>query len=170
MNISTGLSVDDRHVLDAYGSRSVNMPSRRKNLIRARRKRVRDFVMRRAADSGNPPPLAGYECVMVHPLADDTEILAKIGWSPERCLAVDVYWRIGDDVVLLQVCSAWPGGSERVQLSSALTWCFCPSVLDPDSAGSVVHSLRRKTMRLTCALPAAPDIGAQKFEITMSRH
>ncbi len=86
------------------------MPTRRKNQSRARQRRLRDFEKRLAADGGNPPALAPYECVLVHPLADDHELLVRIEWSSEKCTSVDAYWRLGNDVVFLQVCSPWPGG------------------------------------------------------------
>ena len=88
------------------------MPTRRKILTRARRQRLRDFEHRRNADDGNPPALNGYECVLVHPLADESERLARLNYAAEKCTSVDAYWRLGYDVVFLQVSTPWPGGPE----------------------------------------------------------
>ncbi len=88
------------------------MPTRRKRYTRAKRRRQRDFAKRLAADSGNPIALAAYRCVLVHPLADDHKLLASMDWSSEQCTSVDAYWRFGDDIAFLQVCSSWPGSGK----------------------------------------------------------
>lgn len=39
----------------------------------------------------------------VHPCADEGELLAKLGYSSERCTSVDLWWSDGVDVAFVQV-------------------------------------------------------------------
>jgi hypothetical protein len=70
-------------------------------------RRRRDFEAR-AADEAQPPMTlaAGGEIVTIHPLADEQELLSRLGIRPEECRSVDGYWRVGGDVVFLQVSTA----------------------------------------------------------------
>lgn len=40
---------------------------------------------------------------VVHPLADETALLAEIGITPEDCWSADAYWRYRDSVYFVQV-------------------------------------------------------------------
>lgn len=55
---------------------------------------------------------------VVHPLADETDLLAELAVGPEECRFVDAYWRYRDSVYFLQfkattVCASEPGISYR---------------------------------------------------------
>lgn len=45
---------------------------------------------------------------VVHPLADETALLAELGVAPENCLWTDAYWRFGGSVYFVQVVSSTP--------------------------------------------------------------
>jgi hypothetical protein len=66
--------------------------------------RLADFAARKA---GHPDlvavPERDWEYIVIHPCADESEILDRIGWPAERCVSVDFYWRCGRDVALVQV-------------------------------------------------------------------
>jgi len=79
------------------------MPTRRRHYGRERRKRLDDFAKRLAAASEACPFRP--ECVRVHPLADERELLARIGVEPAECLYVDAYWHIGGDVLFLEIAA-----------------------------------------------------------------
>jgi hypothetical protein len=63
-----------------------------------------------ASEEGNgaSPIAAGGEIVTVHPLADEYDLLSRLGIRPEECVSVDSYWSIDGDVVFLQLIAASP--------------------------------------------------------------
>ena len=80
---------------------------------RDRQKLVQDFEQRARYDreTGDlrhllegPRSLAW----VVHPLADEMDLLAELGIPPERCRSADAYWRFGDNVYFVQFCSSTP--------------------------------------------------------------
>jgi hypothetical protein len=40
---------------------------------------------------------------VVHPTADETELLAELGMRPEECWGADAYWRYRDSVYVVQL-------------------------------------------------------------------
>ena len=69
--------------------------------------RIRDFKERVANEPAGARNLrAGGEIVTIHPMADESELLASLGLSPSDCIAVDAYWLVGGDVVFLQLHTA----------------------------------------------------------------
>lgn len=70
---------------------------------RQRKKRLRDFASR--VSSGGRKLQSKGEIVCVHPLADETDLLDKLGITPADCTSVDGYWAVDGDVVFLQVNS-----------------------------------------------------------------
>lgn len=70
-----------------------------------RARRVKDFESRKAVPEESVFSVEGveWEYIPVHPLADEVDLLCRLGVSPEQCVSVDCYWRFGDDVALLQV-------------------------------------------------------------------
>jgi hypothetical protein len=67
-----------------------------------RSQRLQDFKTR----AGAMPLGAGGEIVTIHPLADEPELVSRLGITPEECTSVDGYWCIGEDVVFLQLGTA----------------------------------------------------------------
>lgn len=69
--------------------------------------RLSDFEGRARANPGNviENKKRGWRYIPVHPMADEKEVLEKLGLKPESCSKVDCYWNIGRDVVFLQVIS-----------------------------------------------------------------
>jgi len=47
-----------------------------------------------------------WQCIAIHPTADETDLLARIGRRAEDCLEADFYWCVDEDVYFLQVQSA----------------------------------------------------------------
>jgi hypothetical protein len=47
---------------------------------------------------------------VVHPTADETELLAEIGIKPENCRSADAYWRYRDSVYFVTVNGCRPPG------------------------------------------------------------
>ncbi len=70
---------------------------------RHRKRRLRDFETR-----GEPTKLlspSGEDLglyIEVHPFSDDVDALAELSWSADRCRAVDLYWKVNQDVVFVQ--------------------------------------------------------------------
>jgi hypothetical protein len=59
----------------------------------------------RVAGVGWPPyeVTEGGEVLLIHPLADEHDVLQQLKMTPENCVAVDGYWAVRGDVVFLQV-------------------------------------------------------------------
>ena len=70
--------------------------------------RLRDFAARSAGHPGGVyvHAASGTRYLPIHPFADEADLLARIGASPEGCRGVDAYWEIGGDVCFLEVWSA----------------------------------------------------------------
>ncbi len=60
--------------------------------------------------------------IAVHPMADEEEVLKRLGVTRDTCTSVDCYWKYDDDVYFLQVDSStsnpretglWARTSER---------------------------------------------------------
>jgi hypothetical protein len=66
--------------------------------------RMRDFNARArdAPEAGFEDPSVG-EYIAVNPLADEVDLLDRLGISPSQCTKVDCYWKRGGDVCFLQV-------------------------------------------------------------------
>jgi hypothetical protein len=73
------------------------MTSRR----RLRLKHLRDFSRR--GDVGDILRFRDSEYIPLHPFADDDALLERIGWQSENCTTVAAYWKIYEDVVLIEV-------------------------------------------------------------------
>jgi len=65
---------------------------------------VKDFDQRvQAADPVQLLTRASSVAIVVHPTADETELLQRIGSEPSRCESVDTYWRYGESVYWVEV-------------------------------------------------------------------
>jgi hypothetical protein len=73
----------------------------------SRSARLADFEQRVADD-----PSSVYELgdrgrfVTVHPMSDEQSLLDQLALPPQSCIAVDLYWQLGDDVVFVQFSSS----------------------------------------------------------------
>ena len=75
--------------------------------------RLADYERRAALE---PPTtlrraVVSSDYVAVHPFGDDRRTLQGLRVGPSQCKAVDLYWRIGDDVVFVQVEAVAPASS-----------------------------------------------------------
>ena len=70
---------------------------------RLRRRRLADFRRRAdfAPESVYRHPERGWEYIPVHPFADETDILEKLGLGSDDCTSADVWWCTGEDRALL---------------------------------------------------------------------
>ena len=80
---------------------------------RDRQKLVEEFEerVRYTRETGNLRPLLARPrslAWVVHPLADETDLLAEIGAAPESCWSADAYWRFGESVYFVQLFSSTP--------------------------------------------------------------
>jgi hypothetical protein len=71
--------------------------------------RLSDFRSR-CADDVEVLRLRDSEYIPIHPFADDQALLERIGWQSEKCISVDAYWRVTDDVVFLQMSTKGSSG------------------------------------------------------------
>jgi len=91
-----------------------------------RRKLVEDFErrVRYSRETGDLRPLLerpGSLAWVVHPLADETELLAELGMNPEQCQSADAYWRYRDSVYFVQLYGARYGARRR---PTCVYYCF----------------------------------------------
>jgi hypothetical protein len=69
-----------------------------------RRRLVKDFDQRvQDADPVQLLTRASSVAIVVHPTADETELLQRIGSEPSCCESVDAYWRYGGSVYWVEV-------------------------------------------------------------------
>lgn len=69
---------------------------------RCRRARCRDFDRIRRATAWPIEP-DGWLLWNVHPFADEHEVLARLGLTPDWCTTADAYWRTRNDVYFVQI-------------------------------------------------------------------
>jgi hypothetical protein len=86
----------------------------------ARPRLLRDFERRLRYSEAHPDPsdILRTErsiAIVVHPTADEPELLARFGLTPEHCTRVDAYWQYGDRVYWIE-CS----GKLAVERASGL--------------------------------------------------
>jgi hypothetical protein len=66
--------------------------------------RLRDFEQRARFAPDDVQNLPGLGCyITVHPMADESDLLRKLGIDRSACREVDLYWATGDDVSFVQV-------------------------------------------------------------------
>lgn len=80
---------------------------------RRKRQRVRDFHRRARCAPEDVRRLGAGQYLTIHPLADEAELLKRLGIQPADCTSADAYWFTGRDVVLLSVSSREPGAVAR---------------------------------------------------------
>jgi hypothetical protein len=72
--------------------------------LRGRKMRLDDFERRaRLAPTSVDVHPNGWRYMGIHPFADDTELLRRIGVEPSDCIAVDAWCQFGDDVCFVEV-------------------------------------------------------------------
>lgn len=72
--------------------------------MKTKRARVKDFEERAKADPDavhSEPEIGRY--FAVHPMADETALLKRLGIDASACKKVDLFWRRKDDVLFVQV-------------------------------------------------------------------
>lgn len=67
---------------------------------RQRKQRLRDFE-RRVRFDDDARRYRSWRYFIVHPFADDAELLKRLEMQPEECRQADVWWHTGTDAVLL---------------------------------------------------------------------
>lgn len=77
------------------------------NKTKQRKARLKDFAERKRSDPSSVyhVDMFGWDYINIHPMANETEVLHRIGVTPNDCNAVDCYWQVDEDVVLLKVFS-----------------------------------------------------------------
>src|SRR5579885_1791193 len=66
--------------------------------------RYRDFLQR-AHFAPDPVYLhrsGGWQYILIHPFADESDILARLKLRPEDCSSVDAWWAIDGDATLVE--------------------------------------------------------------------
>ena len=87
-----------------------------------RKKRLRDFEQRAKAERDSlreVPDLGSY--VAVNPMADESELLKKLGMTRDTCIKVDLYWANRGDVMFVQVMTRSYAVSREAGLYARLT-------------------------------------------------
>jgi hypothetical protein len=71
-----------------------------------------DFLRRVefAPDSARVHRSAGWQYIPIHPFADDTDDLSRLGIAPGDCWSADAWWGIEGDAALVQSCIARMAG------------------------------------------------------------
>jgi hypothetical protein len=76
----------------------------------------------------------GWKYIPIHPFADETSDLIRLGMKPCDCRAVDAWWGIKDDATLVQVWTAVdhdrPAGLYARQTEHEERWVYLVAVLD----------------------------------------
>lgn len=72
---------------------------------RNRRLRARDFAQRARFSPSDVESYGNWQYIRVHPLADESELLSRIGVRPADCFVADAWLYTGNDLLLLEVCS-----------------------------------------------------------------
>lgn len=82
------------------------------SLVNSNKQNLNDFEERKDPDLSNVYSYKGHEYITVHPMCDETKLLAELGLQPTDCTKVDLYWRIENQVFFLQVNSIkfWQDG------------------------------------------------------------
>src|SRR5262245_15599660 len=114
------------------------------------RDRLDDFRRRAAFDAESvfeDPSVGSY--IAVHPMADENEVLTRLGLAPEACTRVDCYWKWDDDVYFLQIESTKYLGNEPglwARMSPGeLPYVNLVAVVEE---GAVTRETTHRTMRL----------------------
>ncbi len=107
-----------------------------KRAVPSKGKHFADFDLRKGEVPEGATVVEGkpWEYILVHPVADDTENLERLRWSPERCRSVDCYWRTEHDVFLLRVVV-----EEDAALEAGLYACLSPGEAYSVNLVAVVH-------------------------------
>ncbi|MEO0477002.1 MAG: hypothetical protein AAF085_13675 [Planctomycetota bacterium] len=85
------------------------------------KKRLRAFEKRQENDvtyTIDRYPNAKY--VTIHPFADDHELLEKIGWEPMRCVSVDAYLRVDNEIFFVESLTAQHSDNHQPGLYAGL--------------------------------------------------
>lgn len=110
----------------------------------------------------------GHDCVVVHLLADDVDLLERYGVDRSTCTSADAWWRFANDVVLLEVASrSYRDGEEglygrreigdgRVVLSAIVAEPLVSSVVMGRVMDRFVEAFRAGELPPLCALPKLP--------------
>ena len=95
--------------------------------------------------------------VLIHPCADEIELLKKIDWEPESCLDVDGYYFQKDQVCFFQICAPkmWYKGITSSQVSYSFTW---------ENYRSVKWKLHRFAIFTDCS-PITLDVVGESIKI-----
>jgi hypothetical protein len=63
-----------------------------------------DFEDRlRSAPAGSVLRRENSVAILVHPTADNIELLQRIAWLPSRCVLVDCYWKYREEVYFVEI-------------------------------------------------------------------
>ncbi len=102
-----------------------------------------------AADSAYVHRAHGWQYIPIHPFADDTEDLSRLGLAPGDCWSADAWWGIEGDAALVQSCIAHMAGR-----SPGLYAC---------------QSVREEGRVDLLAVLEAPYVAREAFEAVLSR-
>jgi len=81
---------------------------------------------------GDLLPYPDFKVVTLHPLADETEILARLDMQPHECISCDLYWVFKNEMFFVSIMSS-------NQENPLVTYLFKPNIEHGHSFYVVTH-------------------------------
>ena len=126
-----------------------------------KRTRLADFASRAAYAPEDVQSLPGLgRFIAVHPMADESAVLARLGISPQDCDKVDLYWEYADDVRFVEFCGVdygTPGELPPVGMFARLTrrgsMTILVCLLDATITSTLVETVLQELVRILGETP-----------------